>query len=75
MGTLITLGSIKFKSFLKRQRKGAAVLETVLLIIVAIVIIGVIIAAFVGKDAKGGFFAKIVAGIEQILNLNPLVQP
>jgi len=75
MEPLVTLATFKLKSLFKRQRKGAAVLETVLLIGVAVVIVGAIIAAFVGKDAKGGIFAKITQGIENILNLNPIENP
>ena len=74
MEPLMTMVNLKLKGMLRKERRGAAVLETVMLVIVALVIIGVIITAFVGKDAKGGFFAKIVEGIEKILNLNPLNQ-
>ena len=72
MESLITLWSIKFKNVFKRQRKGAAVLETVLLIIVAVVIIGLILNFFVGKDATGKtFLGRIFAQIEEFLNLAP----
>ncbi|MEM3473542.1 MAG: hypothetical protein QW735_02985 [archaeon] len=60
------------RSYLKRKRQGAAVLETVLLIIVAIVIIGVIIVAFVGKDTQGGLLKEISDAISKILKLNPI---
>jgi len=66
MDTLIALGSIKFKSFLKRQRKGAAVLETVLLIVVAVVIIGLIIEKFV--TGPNSILNRIWAAIENIFS-------
>lgn len=61
------------KSHLARQRKGAAVLETVLLIVMAIVIVGAIIVAFVGKDAGGGgILGQIKEGFNKIFSINPL---
>ena len=72
MSTLLAIWSLRLRGTLRRQRKGAAVLETVLLIVAAVVIVGAIIVAFVGKDAKGGILAKIMAGIEDILKIAPI---
>ena len=74
MNVLLELWGLKLRDSLKKQRKGAAVLETVLLIVAAVVIVGAIITAFVGKDAQGGILSKVISGINKILGLNPLNQ-
>ena len=75
MSTLLAIWNLRLRGTLRKQRKGAAVLETVLLIVAAVVIVGAIIVAFVGRDAKGGILAQIKDGIINILKLNPLKNP
>ncbi|MCX6063940.1 MAG: hypothetical protein NTV26_07175 [Caldiserica bacterium] len=64
---------LNVKSHMARQRKGAAVLETVLLIVMALVIVGVLITFFVGGGATDStsFIGRIKAGFEKIFKLMP----
>jgi len=70
MDALITLWSIKAKNFLRRQRKGAAVLETVLLIVVAVLIIGFIIEKFV--NGENSYLTRIFKKVEEIFSAKPV---
>lgn len=67
MEPLVTLATFKLKSLLKRQRKGAAVLETVILIVVAVVIVGIIANKFVNGD--NSYLNRIFTAIDNIFKL------
>lgn len=62
----------KLKRILFKEKKGAAVLETVLLIVMAVVIIGFLINYFTkGKDGQPGLIEQIFNKITGFLNINP----
>lgn len=67
MAPLNVFLKVKMKSFLKKARKGAPVLETILLVLAAIVIIGVVINLFVSGDKS--IIAQIYGKIKEILGL------
>jgi hypothetical protein len=76
MEPLMTMVSLKLKGMLRKERRGAAVLETVILIVVAVVIVGFILNFFVGKDAEGKtFLGKIFDKILGFLKLTPEINP
>ena len=66
MEPLLVLLSTRAKLFIRARRKGAAVLETVILIIVAVVIMGLIVDRFVRHN--NSFVQQIFKKIEEILN-------
>jgi len=68
MEPLMTMVSLKLKGMLRKERRGAAVLETVILLVVAIVIIGLIVNKFVKGDES--YINQIFKRIEDIFNLN-----
>jgi len=68
MEPLMTMVSLKLKGMLRKERRGAAVLETVILLVVAIVIIGLIANKFAKGDES--YINQIFKRIEDIFNLN-----
>jgi len=69
MEPLMTMVSLKLKGMLRKERRGAETLEVILLIGVAVVIIGAIIFAFVGKGGEGGLLKDIVDKIKEVLGI------
>ena len=75
MSTLLEIWALRLSGNLKKQRKGAAVLDTVILLIVAVVLVGLIIAKFTGTNGQGGYLGQIFDRIKNILNIKPAQQP
>ena len=66
MSTLLAIWSLRLRGTLRKQRRGAAVLETVLLLVAAVVILWIIVSKFTGTS---GYLNQIWQKIDSILNI------